>query len=390
MRSTTVIAVAALISAPALVAMLPVPASQGVEAATQTPLAHMRHKNGLNHESYPPYLARRPSSQQNGRRPRPNGSSRQSSGRIVGHQPYPDHTCSRGLGGQRNYVRKTQSKAISVSGLVDAAKNLYRIGDKAYTIGNAYEAGKAVRNSSRVESRADASSTISLGEVGKDVYAIGTDAPYDAYKADRDAWHVIKGRAVGSEAISAENVLEAGNDVKLGTTSTARMRRARMRTTRSGAGAWTAIMPHLTAVWIRLCAVHSAAGSGTLSTQNVLQAGGSVFQIGHDAYDAYEAGKDAYHQFKGRAVGSEALSPGQVFDAAKDAWTVGNDAYKAGRDAWNQVKSRSLNTRKVSVEGALKAGGDVVQIGNDVYDAYKAGEDAWHAIKGRSPMDELD
>ena len=42
-------------------------------------------------------------------------------------------------------------------------------------------------------------------------------------------------------------------------------------------------------------------------------------------------------------MGSGAIAAGQVVGAAKDAWTIGHDAYdayKAGKDAWKQLKSR--------------------------------------------------
>ena len=36
-----------------------------------------------------------------------------------------------------------------------------------------------------------------------------------------------------------------------------------------------------------------------LSADNALQAGKDAIQTGHDAYDAYKAGKDAWHLVKG-------------------------------------------------------------------------------------------
>lgn len=36
-----------------------------------------------------------------------------------------------------------------------------------------------------------------------------------------------------------------------------------------------------------------------ISAGGALQAGNDALQIGHDAYDAYEAGKDAWHVVKG-------------------------------------------------------------------------------------------
>lgn len=43
-------------------------------------------------------------------------------------------------------------------------------------------------------------------------------------------------------------------------------------------------------------------GSGAISTKGVLQVGKDAFQIGNAVHDAWEAGKDAWHQIKGRSV----------------------------------------------------------------------------------------
>ena len=43
-------------------------------------------------------------------------------------------------------------------------------------------------------------------------------------------------------------------------------------------------------------------GSGAISTKGVLQVGKDAFQIGNAVHDAWDAGKDAWHQIKGRSV----------------------------------------------------------------------------------------
>ncbi|TFY56890.1 hypothetical protein EVJ58_g7363 [Rhodofomes roseus] len=170
MRSSTVIVIAALLSAPAL------SAAQGSETTQSFP-SHFRHEKGLNHESYRHNRVARPFRQQArghiGRR------YRQASDERVGEHYYPHHD-------QPRYP----------AGHLNAAKDAYTIGTDAY---DAYEAGKDAWKA--IKSRADASGAISVGgalQAGNDAVQIGNDV-YDAYEAGKDAWSQVKGRSLLDE-----------------------------------------------------------------------------------------------------------------------------------------------------------------------------------------------
>ncbi|KAH9835851.1 uncharacterized protein C8Q71DRAFT_724425 [Rhodofomes roseus] len=187
MRSSTVIVIAALLSAPAL------SAAQGSETTQSFP-SHFRHEKGLNHESYRHNRVARPFRQQArghiGRR------YRQASDERVGEHYYPHHDQPRYPAGHRQYGRYTDSRALSVGTAVNAAKDAYTIGTDAYDV---YEAGKDAWKA--IKSRADASGAISVGgalQAGNDAVQIGNDV-YDAYEAGKDAWSQVKGRSLLDE-----------------------------------------------------------------------------------------------------------------------------------------------------------------------------------------------
>ncbi|KAI0728544.1 hypothetical protein C8Q72DRAFT_361114 [Fomitopsis betulina] len=378
MRTSAVIIVAALISAPNLVAARPTPPiNRGDEETVRHSPAHLQH--GLEHETHQ-YPTLHEEYRQIYRRPRPVRRSPPDFENGIQRYPYHSrHTYSRQA--DRIYGRALPAKSI-INGVEDAskdsktisniAKDAFKYGSDALTYGtDAYEAlkaGKSLWNSTNWRREVDAcGGTVLLpgvvraekdaGQIGDDVYDesddAGKDAPRatqsssvpgsttisDAWEARKDARHQIKGSSVKSRAISSQNLLQVGHDA--------------------------------------------------------LQIGNDVHDVYETGKDAFEAGKDAYHQLKSRSMGSGAISTSQVVSAAKDAWTIGQDGYgvyKAGKDAWKQLRPQSRPSQVVQhrdisrAEGALPTGNGVPQIGDDVY----AGRDEWRAVQVPRALFELD
>ncbi|PCH34169.1 hypothetical protein WOLCODRAFT_135537 [Wolfiporia cocos MD-104 SS10] len=421
MRSTTVIAVAATVIAPAMVSALPMPpkgvhsfghehglshhgqgahshhargdASEAISLSTVWDAAKDAYKIGK--DGYDAYEAGNDAYNniKNNKREQQHGSHRQSrphgEHRMSRKGQHPKHRGGKGhlhKAGQQtqvaapaqttSHVARDGSEAISLGGLWNAAKDAYTIGKDGY---DAYEAGKSaydsIKNNNRRDleiaellARADADSeAISLSglwDTAKDVYTIGKDG-YDAYEAGKSAYDSIKNNRrdlemmellaradASSEAISLGSLWNAAKDAYT-------IGKDGYDAYEAGKDAYNQIKSNKRDLEIAELLARAGADSEAISLSGLWDAAKGVYTIGKDGYDAYEAGKDAYDQIKNNKrdleiaellartdAGSEAISLGSLWDAAKDAYTIGKDgydAYEAGKDAYNNIKnSRSL------------------------------------------------
>ncbi|KZT08818.1 uncharacterized protein LAESUDRAFT_712843 [Laetiporus sulphureus 93-53] len=220
-------------------------------------------------------------------------------------------------------------------------------GDHHHFHGAEEASGRERYSHSAREDQSEAISLSGLWDAAKDVYTIGKDG-YDAYEAGKNAYNSIKG--------NSRREMQAGG-YRMGEGRPHRFAKG-MREGGHRYGSYSQRPTHSYSASAARPEAHTArANSEAISLSGAWDAAKDVYTIGKDGYDAYEAGKNAYNSIKGnsrrellellaREAESDAISLSGLWDAAKDVYTIGKDgydAYEAGKNAYNSIKSsRSL------------------------------------------------